>query len=655
MASFLHLPLLNTFASSPRTGTASDKGKPGASRGRKASGSRNHRDGRAAERAQGLFPASHGNDNEIVCNASDARNIMTPKTHTNRRTFLSSVLSASAAAALLASLLPGSTAYAVPLADKGDVFLQRKLPVKPATELTGVIVRFNVTLTTKQQSEIASLGTVYKKFPTLNAYALRLPYGVVQRLIDLTYVARISYDAPVGKKDEFTVEHSGAGAAFAQYGLNGSGVGVAVLDSGIRPHTDFAQTTTNSLRILAAVNFASDTVTSTTGDLNGHGSHVAGIIAGNGKASTGSSYFRTFYGVARNTNLVDVRVLDAKGQGTVSGVLSGIDWAITNKTKYNIRVMNLSLGHLPGESYTTDPLCLAVEKAYRAGITVVCAAGNSGRKQDIVDPLLDNEGYGTQYGTINSPGNSPYVITVGAMKTLDGYRPSDRISTYSSRGPSAVDHVLKPDLVAPGNRVIATLANNSTLATAFSGTNLIALSEYATTTSTADSNKYFRLSGSSMAAPVVSGAVALMLQAQPTLTPDTIKARLMVSADKWGHANGQMDALTFGAGYLNIPAALTSTIVATGPALSPTLYQDAMGNLCIDATRVIWGERVIWGTGISDLRVIWGTSSIVANTSNVLSGNRVIWGTADVLADRVIWGTNTDVVDMTTTAINGEN
>ena len=117
----------------------------------------------------------------------------------------------------------------------------------------------------------------------------------------------------------------------------------------------------------------------TTDDCCGHGTHVAGIIAGNGATSTGSQYYRTFYGIARNANLVSVRVLDQNGQGSVSTVISGLQWVVANKAKYNIRVINLSLGHPVGESYTTDPLCQAVEAAWKAGIVVVCAAGNNGR------------------------------------------------------------------------------------------------------------------------------------------------------------------------------------------------------------------------------------------------------------------------------------
>src|SRR5262249_48800588 len=142
-------------------------------------------------------------------------------------------------------------------------------------------------------------------------------------------------------------------------------------------------------------------------------------------------------------------------EGTVSTVLAAIDRALALQRTLNIRVINLSLGHLPTESYTQDPLCRAVEAAWRAGIVVVVAAGNEGA----------NNSAGTQgYATIGSPANDPYVITVGAGNTHSTPdRRDDEMAYYSSKGPTAIDHVLKPDLVAPGNRIISARAAGSWL------------------------------------------------------------------------------------------------------------------------------------------------------------------------------------------------
>ena len=172
-----------------------------------------------------------------------------------------------------------------------------------------------------------------------------------------------------------------------------------------------------------------------------------------------------------------------------------------------------------------------------------------------------------------------------------------------------------------------------------------------------------------MAAPVVAGAAALMVKNDPTLTPDTIKARLMIAADKWVQPDGLSNPLAFGAGYLNIPAALASSVVPTQPALSPTLTVDNKGYVSIKMDRAVWGTdltgtRAIWGmNAIGDLRAVWGTRAIWGTSDNMLSASRAIWGTTtmeraiwgtNVWEDRAIWGTNVSEVDLTSTAIFGE-
>jgi serine protease AprX len=136
-----------------------------------------------------------------------------------------------------------------------------------------------------------------------------------------------------------------------------------------------------------------------------------------------------------------------------------------------------------------------------------------------------------------------------------------------------------------------------------------------------------------MAAPVVAGAAALMLQACPGLAPDTIKARLMISADKWGFPNGQYDPLSYGAGYLNVMAALNCTAVANQPALSPSLLHNDTGNVYLN--QIIWGEQIIWGTTINDLSIIWGSQVIWG--SNSLWNTNISWGTQ---GSQIIWGSN---------------
>ena len=197
-------------------------------------------------------------------------------------------------------------------------------------------------------------------------------------------------------------------------------------------------------------------------------------------------------GVAPGVNLINLRALDENGSGTDSMVIAAIEKAIALKTLLNIRVINLSLGRPVYESYTQDPLCQAVEQAWKAGITVVVAAGNEGR-----DNSVGNEGY----GTITAPGNDPYVITVGAMKTLATYpRTDDLIASYSSKGPTQIDHIVKPDVVAPGNQVVSLLAKNSSTLIAANPNNAVQ-SSYYQGKGGGVSKTYFTLSGTSMADP----------------------------------------------------------------------------------------------------------------------------------------------------------
>ncbi|WP_395138418.1 S8 family peptidase, partial [Armatimonas sp.] len=447
-------------------------------------------------------------------------------------------------ALLLGSSLTTS-AFAQKEAAKADAFLAPKLSAaRPSTTgWTSVILKIDGALTPEREAQLTALGgDITRRLAFIGSVSLRVPSRNLAKLAALPFVARLSADVAVKKNDEFITQRTGATTAWSSYGVQGTGVGVAVLDSGIDDLDDLRN------QIKANVKFGTGT---NTDDDCGHGTHVAGIIAGNGARSTGSDCFRTFKGVAPQANLINVAVLNQYGQGTVTNVLSGLQWCITNKTRYNIRVLNLSLGHPVGESYTTDPLCQAVEAAYRAGIVVVCAAGNNGRANVAQTAGMDNEGYGTNYGSINSPGNDPYVITVGAVKRMNADRAYDRIATYSGRGPSRLDFIMKPDIVAPGNRVISTMKDGTYLDNTARATNQVMQSEYKTG-ATSISDRYFYLSGTSMAAPVVAGAAALLLQKYPTLTPDSVKARLMISADKWMTPSGGWDVTAYGAGYLNI-------------------------------------------------------------------------------------------------------
>ncbi len=558
-----------------------------------------------------------------------------------------------AALPLLTALSLAAPAAAAPAGlAKADAFLTPLLAAPHAAGWSSVVIRLDGgSLSPARAAALRGLGAdVTRRLPIIGAAAVRVPNRQLPRLAALPFVTRLSWDGPVRKSDVFTGASSGAATAYAQYRLTGQGINVAVLDSGVWQGADLM---TPGAAFVSSPSFVPNQ--SATTDTCGHGTHVAAIIAGNGAYSSISGCTRTFYGIARQAGIVNVRVLDGRGQGSVSSVISGINWVVANKSRNNIRVMNLSLGHPVGESYKTDPLCQAVEAAYKAGIVVVCAAGNSGRASAVTTPGAANEGWGISYGSINSPGNDPSVITVGATKSVDGIRAHDQIATYSGRGPSRMDLILKPDIIAPGNKVISLGYSNSYLMSTYAATNAIPATDYNPYMS-GTAPTYFRMSGTSMAAPVVAGAVALMLQADPTLSPDTVKLRLMASASKWAAPGGATDPCTYGAGYLNIPAALTCSYVAARPALSPALVQNAQGGVSLNTSQILSGSHVIWGTAsLTDLHVIWGTSALGAGADTSLSGSHVIWGSSvwgSVNDTHVIWGTGS--VDLSSTAIKGE-
>ncbi len=179
---------------------------------------------------------------------------------------------------------------------------------------------------------------------------------------------------------------------------------------------------------------------------------MAGIIA-----AAGAGVNDATRGVAPGAHIINLKVLNAEGKGFAANVIRAIDYAIEHRAQYGIRIINLSLGGPVLQSWRDDPLCQAVERAYRAGIVVVASAGNFGK-----------DAYGRQvYGAVTVPGNSPFAITVGAVNTKGtAFRSDDVMATYSSKGPTRFDHLVKPDVVAPGNRILGLLATGARLATA---------------------------------------------------------------------------------------------------------------------------------------------------------------------------------------------
>ncbi len=267
-----------------------------------------------------------------------------------------------------------------------------------------------------------------------------------------------------------------------EQGITGKGTTVCVIDTGIAQHPDVKD------RIIGfkdMVNGRDEAY-----DDQGHGTHCAGIVAGDGSSSNGK-----YVGAAPEANLVGVKVLDSRGSGSFSNVIKGIQWAVENKEKYSIDVISMSLGGYVQQSYKQDPVTQAVEAAYANGITTVIAAGNEGPSS----------------GTIGSPGNAPNALTIGAMDdkgTVD--RSDDDLAYFSSRGPSRIDKLEKPDILAPGVN-ITSLSNRG--------------------------NGYVSMSGTSMATPFAAGVAALMHQVKPGISPDQCKGLLMQTADKLEKGN----------------------------------------------------------------------------------------------------------------------
>lgn len=323
----------------------------------------------------------------------------------------------------------------------------------------------------------------------------------LERLVASGRVRRVWLDREVIASLDRVIASCGAVRASQEW--TGAGVTIAVVDSGIYPHPDLRA------RLVGWTDLVRGK--SRPYDDNGHGTHVAGCAAGDGSMSGGR-----FRGMAPKALLVGVKVLDKLGTGPLSRMLAGIDWVIQNRRRYAIRVLSLSLGAQAAGHVADDPLAIAVERAWQAGLTVVTAAGNAG----------------PEGGTIASPGNAPSVITVGAMDDrASASRVDDKLAAFSSRGPT-VEGRMKPDLLAPGVGITSLRAPRSLIDKQQPESRM--------------GEWYATFSGTSMAAPIVAGLVALLLEKEPALDPNGVKARLMETAEDWG-----LHPFEQGAGYVD--------------------------------------------------------------------------------------------------------
>jgi serine protease AprX len=440
-------------------------------------------------------------------------------------------------------------------------------PAVPATAITGTVSPAGATRSVIVQGSSGAAvraavaahgGTVTQDLWIVNGVAADVPVAEVAALSAEPGI-RLSDNAPVQLQ---AAEPSPLHSASAVYpkvvgadrlwseGVDGDGVTVAVVDTGITPVADLAG------RVIGGVDFSGGD--NPYNDEFGHGTFLAGIIAGNGAASNGA-----YKGVAPKAKLVSIKIAGRNGASDITHVLAAIQWAVSFRHEYGIRVLNLSLGTDSTQPYMLSPLDGAVERAWDAGIVVTVSASNKGPRP----------------GTVTKPADDPLVITVGALddKGTAG-RGDDIMAGFSGQGPTAADGLNKPDLVASGRSVIGLRAPGSKVDSAYPGSRL--------------GSAYFKGSGTSFSTAVVSGSAALLLQREPNLTPDQVKARLLGtaapgpvgSANVDGHGSvdahaaahaGTFDAAnqgvvrSLGSGSLQLDRGSLSINIETGSLLDP--------------------------------------------------------------------------------------
>ncbi|QSX05027.1 S8 family peptidase [Sedimentibacter sp. zth1] len=332
------------------------------------------------------------------------------------------------------------------------------------------------------KSEVCILCNRIKyELPIVNGYACDMNLSKIKNFYSNPDLDFISYDSPIHTSMNIASKCVKSDIV-NDLGYTGKDITIATVDTGISPHRDLIYPTN---RIVGFKDFIKNN--NKTYDDNGHGTHIAGIIASSGISSRGK-----YKGIAPEANILGIKVLDKDGNGKVSDILSAIQWVIYTKDVFKTKILNLSLGTNAQYRERTDPLVKAANKAIEKGLIVVAAVGNNGPKQR----------------TILSPATGRYVISVGACddnRTIDLTK--NTVATFSSRGPTK-DRIKKPDLLAPGVN-ITSLSNKE-----YSG--------------------YTTLSGTSMAAPMVSGAIALLLQKTPTLTHLDIKKLLEKNCSRLG-------------------------------------------------------------------------------------------------------------------------
>ncbi len=378
-------------------------------------------------------------------------------------------------------------------------------------------------------------GKSIRRLPAVNGLAVTLTARAAVALrrsprvlkVTLNTVMRSTNTAVDGQRLATTYPKTVGADKLWAAGITGKGIGVAVIDSGISGDKPDFEGADGSSRIV--VNQLNDGATH-PGDDVGHGTHVAGILAGNSlHRDLADPSYGAYVGIAPDADIVAVKVADDAGEVTMVDVITALQFVVRNREALGIRVVNLSLSSDTPGSYLDDPIDAAVEFAWHSGIVVVVAAGNRGTAADAVD---------------YPPGNDPYVISVGATDELGTADPSDDVTAAESSRGITLDGATKPDVLAPGEHIVAPLA----IGGAFQ----------ALCPACVVAGDYFRMGGTSMAAPVVAGAAALLLQARPDLTPDQVKGLLTGETDvaRTGLGVGTAESFAVLAG---------TTVTNTGP------------------------------------------------------------------------------------------
>jgi serine protease AprX len=480
------------------------------------------------------------------------------------------------------------------------------------TRVVQAIVQFNGPVSqAKEQSDARSHGRIIGKLPIIHGLAIETTAAQARSLASSPDVRAVSLNATVhteslpsglpdmpgsqgvsGAQLQTTYDQSMGAAQLWKFGVTGTGVGVAVIDTGIDGQLpDFASADGNHSRVIVS---AVDNPSATTAtDSYGHGTDVAGIIAGNRPGS--APLHDQYIGVAPNANLISIKVSDEAGTTNVLDVIYGLQFAIQHRSQYNIRVVNMSLDSSTPESYKADPLDAAVEAAWLHGIVVVAAAGNRGSASDAV-----------QY----SPGNDPYVLTVGGLDEHGTANPADdTIAEWSSQG-ATQDHTQKPDVYAPGTSIVSVLAPNSVFANNSTCNCIVA------------GGQYIQTSGTSMAAPVIAGLVADLLEVHPRWTPDQVKGDLVSNAVSANSSLQEPGA---------VKAALNWNPAPADQGLTPSgLLNTATGQ--INLNLATW-NLATWSRATGALRAGYADSSYtckgcVAAGSGSVNSSLATWGLA---------------------------